>query len=88
MVRFDELDPEQEGAVTVMLPQKSEVVPQKPYFEQQTFSGQVFVADHCAPQPGSQSDLRSQLEMQFVGPQESGPRPHEPNLVQHPIAHG
>jgi hypothetical protein len=74
--------------VTVTLPQKSWVVPQKPYLEQQTFKGQVSAVDHCEPQPGSQSDLRSQLEMQFVGPQESGPRPHEPNFVQHPIWHG
>lgn len=74
--------------MTVELPQKSEVVPQNPNLEQQTFSGQAVVVDHWEPQPGSQSDLRSQSDIQFSGPQESGPRPHEPNFVQHPIAHG
>lgn len=69
------LVPEQEGEVTVLLPQKSLVVPQKPYSEQHTFRGQFSAADHSEPQPGSQLDLASQLDVQLPEPQKVGPKP-------------
>jgi hypothetical protein len=80
--------PEQDGEVTCSSPQKSEVVPQKPYLEQQTFKGQLSAADHSEPHPGSQFDLRSQSEVQFPAPQNVGPNPHTPPVPQQPIAHG
>lgn len=59
LVGYEE-DPEHDGGVTEALPQKSAgVVPQNPYFEHQTFSGQDSAVDHC------DCDLRSQFEMQF-----------------------
>lgn len=59
MVRLFELPAptSQLGDVTVLDPQKSEVVPQKPNLLQHTLSGQVEAFDHCAPQPGSHSLL-------------------------------
>jgi hypothetical protein len=89
----------------VLLPQKSLVVPQKPYSEQHTLRGHLFAADHLMesalsitltwdrvaitfmPQPGLQSDLLSQLDMQ-LSPQKSGPIPQTPVFEQQPSSHG
>jgi hypothetical protein len=49
-------------------------------FEQHTFRGQVDLLAHCEPNPGSQSDLRSQPETQTSDAQKSGPKPQWPNL--------
>lgn len=38
-------------------PQNSAAMPQKPKPLQHTFNGQSVELDHCAPQPGSHSDL-------------------------------
>lgn len=88
MVRVLELVPEHDGDFTVEDPQNSEVVPQNPNLLQQTFKGHSFLVDHCAPQPGSHSDLRSQLDMQFSGAHDWGPKPQTLFLLQHPIAQG
>jgi hypothetical protein len=78
MIRpLDEL-PLHEGDVTVASPQKSGVVPQKPNWLQQTFSGHPSLADHSAPHPGSHSDLASQVPMQFSAEQKSAPNPQLP----------
>lgn len=47
--------PEHDGLVTVLLPQNSLVVPQKPYLLQHTLRGHFSFLDHCKPQPGSHS---------------------------------
>ena len=88
IVRALELVPEHDSDFTWEDPQKSEVVPQNPNLLQQTFRGHFRLVDHCAPQPGSHSDLRSQLETQFSGAHDSGPRPQTLLLLQQPIAHG
>lgn len=75
MTRLFALVPEHEGDFTAVEPQKSDVVPQNPYLEQQTFNGHFSVVDHCAPHPGSHSDLAWQLEVQFPVPQNVGPNP-------------
>lgn len=88
MVRALELVPEHDGDFTLEDVQNSEVVPQNPNLLQQTFKGHFSLVDHCAPQPGSHSDLRSQFDMQFCGAHDSGPRPQTLFLLQHPIAQG
>jgi hypothetical protein len=84
MVRSLEEVPTHDGDVTVVLPQKSEVVPQKPYLLQQTFKGQVSFWEYWAPQPGSHSDLAVQVPTQLAAEQKSAPNPQLPNLEQHP----
>jgi hypothetical protein len=67
------------------LPQKSDVVPQKPYCEQQTFNGHVFLSAgaYC---PHSAS--ASQFDVQFPDPQNDGPKPQNPEFEQQPILQG
>ena len=88
MVRALALVPEHDGDFTLEDVQNSEVVPQNPNLLQQTFKGHFSLLDHCAPHPGSHSDLRSQLDMQFCGAHDSGPRPQTLFLLQHPITQG
>jgi hypothetical protein len=54
----------QEGCFTVFFPQNSDVVPQKPNFEQHTFRGQDDFSDQYNPKPGSHSAFLSQLATQ------------------------
>ena len=88
IVRWLVVDPLPEGFFTVLSPQKSSVVPQKPNLLQQTFKGQFSLDDHAEPQPGSHSDFWSHEDVQLPVPQKVGPRPHTPPLLQQPRLQG